>query len=100
VERELNYQLVWAGGVERRPFRAPGSLRSPVLSGRALRALAGKRSSNPAKRTTETPCPTGAPLRAVPTASRRRASRQQAKAAQPPGSARTSCVPPAGQRPD
>jgi len=33
-----------------------------MLSGRALRALAGERCSNPAKRTTETPCPTGAPL--------------------------------------
>jgi len=86
--------------VERRPFRAPGSLRSPVLSGRALRALSGKRSSNLAKRTTETPCPTGAPLRAAPKVSRRRTPREHAKAAQPPGSARTSCQFAAGQRPD
>jgi len=74
--------------VERSAFWAPGSLRSPVLSGRALRALSGKRSSNPAKRPTPTPCPTGAPLRAAPErepqASTPRASEGGAAAAQRP----------------
>jgi len=60
-----------------------------VLSGRALRALSGKRSSNLAKRTTETPCPTGAPLRAAPKVSRK----ANAPRARQVGAA-------AGQRPD
>jgi len=69
--------------VERGPVGAPGSLRSPVLSGRALRALSGtgtpigQRLTNPAKRLTETPFLRGAPPRAAPRASRRRAPRQR-----------------------
>jgi len=41
-----------------------------MLSGCARRALSAKRFSDPVKRATETPCPTGAPPRAAPTASR------------------------------
>jgi len=56
--RGTHRQLVGAGGVERGPVRAPSSLRSPVLSGRALRALSGKgtpiqqRFTHPVKRST------------------------------------------------
>jgi len=52
-------ELVGAARVERGPFRVPGSLRSPMLSGRALRALSAKRPTHPAKRPTETPFPKG-----------------------------------------
>jgi hypothetical protein len=41
--------------VERGAFRAPGSLRSPLHSGRALKRAFGERHTHPVKRTTSTP---------------------------------------------
>jgi len=70
--------------VERGPFGAPGSLRSPMLSGRALKRALGERHTHPVKRPTQTPCPTGAPPRAAPTVSRRRTPRKAALRAAAP----------------
>src|SRR5690349_12972244 len=79
--------LVGARRVERGAFRAPGSLRSPMLSGRALRALSAN--ATPIRKTLHpNALPKGAPParrpESEPQASTRRAREGGAAAAQRP----------------